>query len=94
MSFGNPSGHYKRIPVRDREGRARIMSSLHTPTSLAEALHDVRCMAAGCHADTVPRLRSCWEWKQGRYVREAEAILAELPAVRESVPSSAMLLGV
>lgn len=68
------------------------MSSQQT-TKLAEAIHDVRCMATGCHTDTVPRVRSCWEWKEGRYVREAEAILSELPTVAVREPST-LLLGV
>jgi hypothetical protein len=76
--------------TRDRE-KATTMSNQNSTTKLAEALHDVRCMAAGCHADTVPRLRSCWEWKEGRYAREAQAILAELPATSQSSP---VLLGV
>jgi hypothetical protein len=67
------------------------MSNQNATTKLAEALHDVRCMAAGCHADTVPRVRSCWEWQEGRYNREAQAILAELPTVAQRSPA---LLGV
>ncbi|WP_460529929.1 hypothetical protein [Flindersiella endophytica] len=66
------------------------MSNQYTTTKLAEAIHDVRCMAAGCHADTVPRVRSCWEWQEGRYTREAQKILAELPVTQ----SSPALLGV